>query len=220
LQATNAFLSAGAASPDEFYDLYAMDLEAEGQWGPRAAAVLSAPARGREPRQGIRCVGPNPTVAASGDRVFVTYGVGWPGQHQSVRVGVFDRSLRRLSEEPIGPVDARADRFWPASSLDRATGRVWVCFYDTSGDPSRTRAWYSCTSSLDGRRWSEPLRVARDSSSPDVLWEDARVYAFGDVIGFGGSTSVAAVGGVTYPFWIDTRDLGGNKQEVFTASLG
>jgi peptide/nickel transport system permease protein len=32
LQASNAFLSAGAASPDEFYDLYAMDLEPEGQW--------------------------------------------------------------------------------------------------------------------------------------------------------------------------------------------
>jgi ABC-type dipeptide/oligopeptide/nickel transport system permease subunit len=32
LQASNAFLSAGAASPDEFYDLYTMDLEPEGQW--------------------------------------------------------------------------------------------------------------------------------------------------------------------------------------------
>src|SRR5262249_13291460 len=32
LQATNAFLSAGAASPDEFYDTYTMDLEPEGQW--------------------------------------------------------------------------------------------------------------------------------------------------------------------------------------------
>jgi ABC-type dipeptide/oligopeptide/nickel transport system permease subunit len=32
LQASNAFLSAGAASPDEVYDLYTMDLEAEGQW--------------------------------------------------------------------------------------------------------------------------------------------------------------------------------------------
>jgi hypothetical protein len=32
LQASNAYLSAGSASPDEFYDLYAMDLEPEGQW--------------------------------------------------------------------------------------------------------------------------------------------------------------------------------------------
>jgi ABC-type dipeptide/oligopeptide/nickel transport system permease subunit len=32
LQASNAFVSAGAASPEEFYDVYTMDLEAEGQW--------------------------------------------------------------------------------------------------------------------------------------------------------------------------------------------
>jgi ABC-type dipeptide/oligopeptide/nickel transport system permease subunit len=32
LQASNAFASAGAAAPDEFYDVYTMDLEAEGQW--------------------------------------------------------------------------------------------------------------------------------------------------------------------------------------------
>ena len=32
MQATNAFASAGAASPQEFYDLYTMDLEPEGQW--------------------------------------------------------------------------------------------------------------------------------------------------------------------------------------------
>ena len=32
LQASNAFASAGAAAPDEFYDLYTMDLEAEGPW--------------------------------------------------------------------------------------------------------------------------------------------------------------------------------------------
>src|SRR5689334_21476071 len=31
-QASNAFLSAGAASPEEFYDVYTMDLDAEGQW--------------------------------------------------------------------------------------------------------------------------------------------------------------------------------------------
>ena len=32
MQASNAFASAGAAAPDEFYDLYTMDLEAEGPW--------------------------------------------------------------------------------------------------------------------------------------------------------------------------------------------
>jgi ABC-type dipeptide/oligopeptide/nickel transport system permease subunit len=171
------------------------------------------------PFQGIRCLGPNPNVVATNDRVFVTYGVGLPGEPQSVRVGVLDRSLRPLWGGPVGPADTKADRFWPASTLDAATGRVWTCFYDTSGDSSRKQAWYSCTSSADGRRWTKPIRAARDSSSPDVLWEDARVYEYGDVIGYGGTTSVTAAGGAIHPLWIDTRDLGGRKQEVFGATL-
>jgi ABC-type dipeptide/oligopeptide/nickel transport system permease subunit len=171
------------------------------------------------PFQGIRCLGPNPTVAATAGRVFVTYGVGWPGETQNVRIGVLDSSLQRIWSGPAGPADPGADRFWPASTLDRATGRLWVCFYDTSGDKSRKQAWFSCTHSRDGRTWAQPLRVARDSASPEVLWEDARVYLFGDVIGFGGYTAVAAAGGVAHPMWIDTRDLRGNKQEVFGAAL-
>ena len=53
----------------------------------------------------------------------------------------------------------------------------------------------------------------------EVLWEDARVYSFGDVIGFGGYTAVTATGGKAHALWIDTRDLGGRKQEVFGATL-
>ena len=171
------------------------------------------------PFQGIRCLGPNPTVVATKDRVFVTYGVGLPGEPQSVRIGVLDSSLRPLWRGPVGTADAKADRFWPASTLDPTTGRLWACFYDTSGDSSRKHAWYSCTSSADGRQWTKPVRAARDSASPDVLWEDARVYAYGDVIGYGGTTSVTAAGGGVHPLWIDTRDLGGRKQEVFGATL-
>jgi hypothetical protein len=171
------------------------------------------------PFQGIRCLGPNPTVLASRDRVFVTYGVGWPGERQSVHVAVFDRSLHPLWLGPVGPAAAKADRFWPAATLDAVTGRLWACYYDTSGDPGRAHAWYACTSSRDGRRWAEPVRAARDAASADVLWEDARVYAYGDVIGYGGSTAVAATGGAAHPLWIDTSDRGGRKQEVFGATL-
>jgi ABC-type dipeptide/oligopeptide/nickel transport system permease subunit len=171
------------------------------------------------PFQGIRCIGPNPTVAATADRVFVTYGVGWPGEAQSVHIGVLDSALRRVWAGTVGGVDVTADRFWPTSARDATSGRLWVCFYDTSGDKSRKQAWFSCTSSRDGRTWTDLLRAARDSASPEVLWEDARVYAYGDVIGFGGYTAVAATGGVAHPLWIDTRDVGGNKQEVFGARL-
>ena len=171
------------------------------------------------PFQGIRCVGPNPSVAASADRVYVTYGVGLPGETQSVRVGVLDRELRPLGGGPIGAPDPAVDRFWPSSAVDPSTGRIWVCFYDTSGDKNRRQAWYSCASSTDGRMWTEPLRAASDSSSPDVLWEDARVYSFGDEIGYGGYTAVTAGRRTVHPFWIDTRNLGGRKQEVFGATL-
>jgi hypothetical protein len=171
------------------------------------------------PFQSIRCLGPNPTVSATRSRVFVTYGVGLPGEPQSVRIGVLDSELRPLWDGPIGPAAVAADRFWPASTVDAATGRLWACFYDTSGDSSRSHAWYTCAGSPDGRRWTKPVRVARDASSPDVLWEDARVYAYGDVIGYGGTTSVAAAGGRLHPLWIDTRDAGGRQQEIYGATL-
>jgi ABC-type dipeptide/oligopeptide/nickel transport system permease subunit len=186
--------------------------------GNRAADCATA-SNHPTPYQGIRCLGPNPTVAASRDRVFVTYGVGWPGEPQSVHIGVFDAAFHPLWRGPVAPPAPKADRFWPASSFDLATSRLWACFYDTSGDSARTHAWYACASSRDGRRWTTPVRAARDSASAEVLWEDARVYAFGDVIGYGGSTGVAAAGGQVHPLWIDTGDLGGNKQEVFGATL-
>jgi hypothetical protein len=136
-----------------------------------------------------------------------------------VHVAVLDRSLHRLRERPVPAAGPKADRFWPASSFDATTGKLWTCFYDTSGDASRSHAWYSCTSSRDGERWTKPVRAARESSSPEVLWEDARVYAFGDLVGFGGSTGVAAAHGTVHPLWIDTSDLAGRKQEVFGATL-
>ena len=166
-----------------------------------------------------RCLGPNPSVAATAERVFVTYGIGGPGEPQSVRVGTFDRNLRKLSNGvPAAGPDA-GDRFWPASAVDATNARLWVCFYDTTGDPSREQAWYSCTASWDGTRWTKPVRAAADSANAEVLWEDARLYQYGDVIGYGGYTGVAATSGSAQPVWIDTRDRGGNKQEIFTGRL-
>jgi hypothetical protein len=183
------------------------------------AADCSTAGRHPTPFQGIRCVGPNPSVAASTQRVFVTYGVGWPGEPQSVRVAAFDRDLQPLLRGTSGLPAVDADRFWPASAFDTSTGRLWLCFYDTSGDASRRRAWYSCAHAQNGRNWSRPVRAARASASPEVVWEDARVYSFGDVIGFGGYTALSAARGKAHPLWIDTSDRGGRKQEVFGATL-
>lgn len=86
-------------------------------------------------------------------------------------------------------------------------------------DPGRGRAWYSCTSSRGGRRWAKPVRAARGAASADVLWADARIYEYGDTIGYGATTAVAATEGAVHPLWIDTSDPRGRRQEVFAATL-
>jgi hypothetical protein len=56
---------------------------------------------------------------------------------------------------------------------------------------------------------TRPLRATKVSASQQVVIEDARIYGFGDTIGYGGHTALALAGDVPYPLWIDTRDLGG-----------
>jgi hypothetical protein len=137
-----------------------------------------------------------------------------------VRVAVFDRSLQPLWQGRVGPVEkSAADQFFPAAAADPRTGGLWTCYYDTTGDPSRKKSWYSCAYSPDGRTWARPLRATKASASPQVLIEDARIYGFGDEVGYGGYTALAVAGGVPHPLWIDTRDLGGRRQEVFGARL-
>ena len=172
------------------------------------------------PQQAVRCLGPNPTLAVSKQRVFLTYGVVGPDTTQDVDVAVFDRALRPLSRGQAGPADPKkSDQFWPVSAVDPVTSDLWACFYDTSGDSKRATAWFSCTVSADGRRWATPVRPARASSSVQVLWEDARIYGYGDSGGYGGYTGLAARGGMAYPMWIDTRNLNANAEEVFSARL-
>jgi hypothetical protein len=171
-------------------------------------------------QQAVRCLGPNPTLAVSKQRVFLTYGVVGPDKTQDVDVAVFDRALRPLSRGRVGPADPKkSDQFWPVSAVDPVTSALWACFYDTRGDSKRATAWFSCTVSADGRRWATPVRPARASSNVQVLWEDARIYGYGDSGGYGGYTGLAARGGMAYPMWIDTRNLNANAEEVFGARL-
>ena len=138
---------------------------------------------------------------------------------QGVTVAVLDRALNVRSRERIGATGTKTAQFWPASTADPTTGRLSVCYYDTSGDPSRKQAWYVCTSSRDGRRWSTPVRVSAVSADVESLWEDARIYGLGDQIGYGGYTAVVAAHGTAHPLWIDTRNLVGKEQEIFTARV-
>lgn len=172
------------------------------------------------PQQAVRCLGPNPTLAVSKRHVFLTYGVAGADATQDVAVAVFDGELKRLSRGQVGPADPKkSDQFWPVSSVDPVTSDLWACFYDTRGDSKRTKAWFSCTVSTDGLRWAKPVRPARAWANVQVLWEDARIYGFGDAGGYGGYTGLAARGGTAHPMWIDTRDLNANNEEVFTARL-
>src|SRR3954469_6176829 len=171
------------------------------------------------PQQAVKCLGPNPTITLGRNRVFVTYGVNGADLTQDVAVAVFDRALRPVWRGPIGPVKKKADQFWPASTVDAATGKLWACYYDTTGDSQRQHAWFVCTSSQDGRSWAEPVRAAANSENPGVLWEDARISGYGDSGGYGGYVGVAAAHGAVHPLWIDTRDVGGNVEEVFASNL-
>ncbi len=169
------------------------------------------------PQQAVRCLGPNPTISLGKDRVFVTYGVNGSDQSQDVAVAVFDRALRPLWRGPIGPVKKKTDQFWPSSAIDAATGKLWACYYDTTGDSQRQHAWFVCTSSRDGRHWTKPVRVAPFSENPGVLWADASIGGYGDSTAYGGYTAVAAAGGVAHPLWIDTRNVAGNAEEAFAS---
>lgn len=170
-------------------------------------------------QQTIRCLGPNPTITLGRGRVFVTYGVNGADKTQDVAIAVFDRALRPVWRGPIGSVKKKGDQFWPASTVDTSTGKLWACYYDTTGDSQRQHAWFVCSSSPDGKKWTQPVRAAAPSQNPGVLWQDATVGGFGDSAAYGGYPGVAAAAGVVHPLWIDTRDIGGNREEVFASNI-
>jgi hypothetical protein len=169
------------------------------------------------PEQAVKCLGPNPTITLAPKRVFVTYGVNGADRTQDVAVAVFDRSLRPVWRGPVGSEKKKADQFWPSSAVDASTGKLWACYYDTTGDSARQHAWFVCTSSPDGKHWAEPVRAAEPSQNPGVLWADASIAGFADSAAYGGYTAVAAADGAVHPFWIDTRDIGGNREELFAS---
>jgi hypothetical protein len=172
------------------------------------------------PFEANHCNGPNPTVTATGSRVYVTYAAAEPNGTLGVRVAVLDSALRLRWGGRVGPPEQRkGDQFQPASAVDSTGGKLWVCYYDTSGDPSRRQAWFTCTVSRNGRGWASPVRTTAVSANQGVLIEDARIFGFGDELGYGGYTGLAVTGGTAHPLWIDTRDLGARLQEVFSARL-
>jgi hypothetical protein len=189
-------------------------------WIPHCGAGIVIPALPRT------CVNANPIVSvdASGGRysgrVYVSYGRTEFRGHQAAHVAVFTRTLKRLYRDPDtgegrpvapAPRGRRSEQFWVQSVVDQTTGAVWVCYYDTLGDPDRRRAHYTCTASRNGgRTWLKPIRAAAvpsDATQP------------GAAGGYGYYQGLAAGHGAAYPVWTDTRDLASAGEEIYTTRL-
>jgi hypothetical protein len=177
------------------------------------------------PAQRLTCMRPNPTLAVDtsrgpySGRVYVSYAHTDFQGDKGVAVTVLDARLRPLAGYPVDhkpllvspPSRAKpADQFLPASAVDPDTGTVWVCFYDTKGDPNRKRAWFSCTSSATGgMTWSPAIRVARAPSDETQPEADSREY--------GHYQGLVAAHGVAHPVWTDGRNPGAaHAEEIYT----
>jgi hypothetical protein len=185
---------------------------------PRSASC--SPPGTSIPAQPHRCVTAGATVAVDnssgghGGRVYVSYTDAGQNRSQDVFVASFDPALRplgtRLVDPPEGPT--ASDQFQPAVAIDSSTGTLWACFYDTSGDPHRVRAAYSCTTSHDGATsWSKPIRAA--SLASDEAARGANRVGYGDYQG------LAVAGGLAHPIWTDSRRLVTLREEIYARTL-
>jgi len=179
------------------------------------------------PAQKLTCVEPNPILSvdtSSGryaGRVYLTYTLTDFQGDKGIAVSVFDSRLRPIAGYALdrkalliapAPPSVNADQFWPASAVDPSNGTLWVCFYDTRGDPKRTSAYFSCTYSTDGGvRWTAPFRAASAPSDETQPGADPREY--GDYEG------LAVANGVAHPIWTDSRDLAAKADEIYTAAV-
>lgn len=219
-----------AVAPDG--DVYAAGIDAKlGVWvarstdgaktfgaPQRAATLLANPAGSCAqaaddplPRELTACEGPDPSLDVGPDRVYVVYGdVGRNGT-PDVEVAGLDRDLKPLFRAQVNPPDtSKTQQFMPASSLDPTTGVLWACWYDTTFDPNAHRAWYTCSASRDGRRWTPPLRASAVPTSPTIL--------YGTLGASGLYPAVAARDGVAHAFWADGRVIA-NEADIFTAAI-
>ena len=177
------------------------------------AAECSLAALSPLPREEQTCTGPNPTVVARGDRVFVVYDDIGTNETQDVFVTALDSSLGRLFRVRVNPPDrGSAQQFFPDAGGRRHDGRPLGLLVrhdlrserDTaSGSPARPR-----TTAGRGRRRSGAAAV------PTLP-----IDLYSAVAGGGVYPALAARGGVAHAFWIDGRIVN-LEQEVFTAALG
>jgi hypothetical protein len=174
-----------------------------------------------EPRS---CIQADPTVLVDtsggrySGRVYLTYtGTNFTGD-EGASLSTFDSALRPVAGYPathqhrlIAPQARRADEFWVQSALDSSDGALWICFYDTNGDPTLKKVRYSCTVSRNGgQSWSRTVRAASVFSNETQK---------GATFEYGFYQGVAASQGIAHPIWTDTRRLATLNEEIYTARL-
>ena len=171
------------------------------------------------PAQPKRCIASAPllTVDRVRGRVYVTWGAAGPGgREQNVYVSAFDAATLApvVEEVQMNPPDGAivSDQFLPASAVDETAGRLWACWYDTTGDRTRKRTRYTCSaSSDDGATWAAPMQAATTSSNLTV--RAATSFEYGDYAG------LAVANGIAHPMWTDSRRLAKSAEEIYTTAL-
>jgi hypothetical protein len=171
------------------------------------------------------CIQANPIVSVdtSGGRytgrVYVSYtGTNFTGD-QGAALSTFDSRLRPIAGYPLlrqhrvvthAAGGTKSDQFWPQSAVDRSDGSLWLCFYDTHGDRTGTKAFFSCALSRNGgKTWTRPVRVA--SAPSDETQPGARQYGY--------YQGLVVANGVAHPVWTDTRRLATLNEEIYTARV-
>jgi hypothetical protein len=164
------------------------------------------------PNEETSCLGPSPTVIATKNRVEVVYDDVGANGTTDVYVAAFDPTLRPLFRKQVNPPDdGKTQQLFPAATADSSAGTLWACWYDTTFDPHARRAWFTCSASHDGRRWTPPERAAAAPTQVADLFTDIRTAT-------GFWPTVAAAGGVAHAFWIDIDPID-FAQRISTAAL-
>ena len=168
------------------------------------ARLLNDPARnqcalsndGPLPFELTNCVGPNPTLLVHGNSPVVIYDdVGLDRTLDVFSVGLNTR-LKVVFRSQVNPPDrGPSDQFFPAAALDTQTGVFTACWYDTTFDPNKHRAWFTCSTSPNGQDWGLPLRAAAQPTAPTALYSTLPI-----------SPSLVAAGGQARAFWPDGRN--------------
>ncbi len=105
---------------------------------------------------------------------------------------------------------ARNDQFNQALTVDEATGRLAVIYYDSVGQTrTQTNVWYQ-SSADQGATWSVPFRMTSRSTDESAPAADSK-RQYGDHSGLSGHA------GTFFPTWTDRRE--GGREQIWTAAL-